>query len=127
MLRKGLVRAASAKCILFEINLKSIFYIFNLSIYKASLSLNKDHQKFLRHNQLRAMKMMDQNEIADNELLVLMRLEHDNVLKYFDHFQFQFKIADVRSKVVTKLCVITEFCQVISSFIQTSFFKSNFN
>lgn len=90
------------------------FFNRTLSLRGGATSSGEDKTK--------AMKMMDQNEIADNELLVLMRLEHDNVLKYFDHFQFQFKIADVRSKFVTKLCVITEFCQVISSFIHTSFF-----
>lgn len=68
----------------------------------------------------KAMKLMNLDETAVNELLVLIRLDHENVVKYFNHFQFISRPA-VDSRVSpTKLCVITEFCEVFNNIIVKS-------
>lgn len=61
-----------------------------------------------------AMKMMDLNDIAINELAVLIRRRHKNVVKYYEHFQFITKTDDDQTS--TKLCIITEFCKVAFNF-----------
>lgn len=56
------------------------------------------------------MKIMDRDEIADNELIILSRLDHENVVKYYTHFDFNVK--DNRGNKRTKLAILTEYCEV---------------
>lgn len=59
----------------------------------------------------RAMKVMKSDEIAHNELAVLIRLDHANIVKYYDHFEVNVRgETDLLSSV--DLCVITEYCEV---------------
>lgn len=56
------------------------------------------------------MKIMNLDEIAQNETEILKQLDHENIVKYFDHFEL-----DTRSNANNrqiKLCIVTEFCQV---------------
>ena len=59
---------------------------------------------------LKAMKAMELNEIADNELAVLIRLDHENIVKYYDHFEVNVRDSNQQH---LNLCVITEFCAVL--------------
>ena len=54
--------------------------------------------------------MMDRDEIAENELNVLTRLNHENVVKYFAHFEFSVRGSTGNKKI--KLAILTEFCEV---------------
>lgn len=69
-------------------------------------------------SELRAMKKMKMDDISLNELAVLVRLDHTNVVKYYDHFQvLVVKQESGRTKILrADLCVITEYCQVIFVF-----------
>lgn len=58
----------------------------------------------------RAMKVMDSNEMAGNELAVLIRLDHENVVKYYDHFEVN--VRGVGYQSIVNLCVIIEYCEV---------------
>lgn len=60
------------------------------------------------------MKLLDRDEIADNELNVLSRLDNENVVKYFAHFEFS--VRDNRDHKKTKLAILTEFCEVLLLF-----------
>ena len=61
-------------------------------------------------NVMRALKAMELDEGAGNELAVLIRLDHANLVKYYDHFEVN--IRDNYQHVY--LCVITEFCEVVN-------------
>jgi len=56
------------------------------------------------------MKLMDNDEVAENELEVIMRVNNENVVKYFDHFELT--IRNERDLQEHKLCIITEYCEV---------------
>lgn len=57
------------------------------------------------------MKMIDYNDMAQNELNILKSLgAHANIVRYFDHFETQIYMnSGIKFK---KLCIITEFCEV---------------
>ena len=51
------------------------------------------------------MKILEKNCTSENELELIMSVNHENVVKYYDHFEL--------IKGGTKyLCIITEFCHV---------------
>ena len=45
---------------------------------------------------------------AQNELKLMKQINHENIIKYFDHFDDQFYGTDY-------LCIICEYCQVFSN------------
>ena len=54
----------------------------------------------------KAMKIMNASDsAAENELELLWDISHDNIVRYFDHFQA--RISDCNH-----IFLITEFCQV---------------
>lgn len=53
------------------------------------------------------MKILDANEIAQNEANILSRLNHENLIKYYEHFEFGI------NETSRKICIVTEFCEVI--------------
>lgn len=53
------------------------------------------------------MKILDENEMAQNEANTLSRLDHENIIKYYEHFEF-------RINETNKLCIVTEFCEVLA-------------
>lgn len=53
------------------------------------------------------MKMLDLNEMAQNETEILTRLNHENIVKYLDHFE-----VENQNYREIKLCIVTEFCEV---------------
>ena len=65
---------------------------------------------------------MRKDETAENELNVITSVDHENIVRYYDHFEL--------IKGGTKyLCIITEFCHVsklnslfTSNYIKTSSF-----
>lgn len=71
------------------------------------------------------MKIIDLDEAALNEKQILTKLDHENVVKYFDHFEIEMKGADGRGGRgsrgagvnIKKLCIVTEFCEVLFTFI----------
>lgn len=46
-----------------------------------------------------------QSSTAENEFFLLLQTSHENVLKYFDHFECEEKGTDY-------ICIITEYCTV---------------
>ena len=56
------------------------------------------------------MKLIDRDELADNELDVLTRLDHENVVKYYSHFDFSVNGITGNRKI--KLSILIEFCEV---------------
>lgn len=53
------------------------------------------------------MKIMQKiDKTAENEFNNLLRISHENILRYFDHF-------DCCISGMDHTCVITEFCEVI--------------
>lgn len=58
------------------------------------------------------MKIMDSDEVAQNEMDVLKKLEHKNNIKYYDHFQV--KISNIQNSKLIKLGVVTEYCEVLT-------------
>ena len=57
---------------------------------------------------VRAMKVIESDETVDNELSVLIRCDHENIVKYYDHFEVNYRGSNNHSS----LCVIIEFCEV---------------
>lgn len=55
------------------------------------------------------MKVMDKDEVAENELEIVRRLNHENVVKYFDHFDFT--VGNNYGHQELKMCIISEFCE----------------
>ena len=52
------------------------------------------------------MKMVKKvDSSAENEFFLLLQTSHENVLKYFDHFEHEERDIDY-------ICIITEYCQV---------------
>ena len=52
------------------------------------------------------MKIMDESDsITENELDMFLRINHDNIVRYFDHFHLE--IGDDNQTFL-----ITEFCEV---------------
>jgi serine/threonine protein kinase len=50
---------------------------------------------------------MDKDKTSINELNVIIKLNHENVVKYFDHFELA-----VANKTLSFICIITEYCYV---------------
>lgn len=59
------------------------------------------------------MKIMDLNEMAQNETHILTQLNHENVVKYFEHFELDTGSYSNHYSNQFKLCIVTEFCEVI--------------
>ena len=51
------------------------------------------------------MKIMESGESSENELQIFMRIEHENIVRYFDHFHKQ--INDNNNTFL-----VTEYCEV---------------
>ena len=51
------------------------------------------------------MKMIRKDSDTENEFLIYLQISHENVLKYFDHFEHEEDGLDY-------ICIITEYCQV---------------
>lgn len=52
------------------------------------------------------MKIMDSlDSVAENELMIFWEVSHENIARYFDHFQIRFGENE-------KTFLITEFCEV---------------
>ena len=58
----------------------------------------------------KAMKLIILDELANNELDILTRLDHENVVKYYAHFELTVK--DLAGNKIIKLSIFTEFCEV---------------
>ena len=56
------------------------------------------------------MKIMNLSKVAENETEILTRLDHKNIVKYFDHFEIIMSNNRIRGE--KKLCIVTEFCDV---------------
>ena len=56
------------------------------------------------------MKMIRKDSDTENEFLIFLQISHENVLKYFDHFEHEEDGLDY-------ICIITEYCQVHYCFI----------
>jgi len=56
------------------------------------------------------MKVMDKEDIPENELEIIMGVNHENVVKYFDHFE----LVICKNKNINehKFFIITEYCEV---------------
>lgn len=63
------------------------------------------------------MKIIDYNGLFENEIKILKKLNHENIAKYYDHFEI--KIKNIIKEL--KLCIVTEYCEVIISFFILSF------
>lgn len=63
------------------------------------------------------MKVIERDEIAENELDILKGLEHENIVKYYTHFEFSV-IENTGVKKI-KLAIITEYYEVslLSNFV----------
>ena len=46
------------------------------------------------------------NETAQNELILIKRINHENIIRYFDNFEDKFY-------GMNYLCIICEFCPVL--------------
>ena len=70
--------------------------------------------------QARAMKIMDLEGnaerliLAQNETDILKRLDHENIVKYFDHFEIVTRNNFKRKE--KRFCIITEFCEVLINY-----------
>ena len=53
---------------------------------------------------------MRPNEMAHHEAVILTKINHENIVKYYEHFEVEMG-SNLRSKQI-KLCVVTEFCEV---------------
>lgn len=99
---------------------KQVFLVHNMmnsSLPEASSPQRNEH--------LRAMKVMVSDDMALNELVILMRLDHENVIKYYDHFEVNVWKIIPFFEIDLQLCVITEYCEVgsIIQFILGSIFS----
>ena len=57
------------------------------------------------HKREKAMKILEKNDTSENELELIKSVDHENVVRYYDHFEL--------IKGGTKyLCIITEYCHV---------------
>lgn len=54
------------------------------------------------------MKMLDKSdESAENEFLTYLKVNHENIVKYFDHFDHY-----EEENSTDYICIITEYCEV---------------
>lgn len=91
-------------------NPNEISLLLNLFSFILILDTNvKIFASFRSFNE-RAIKLMEKDKIAENELDIISRLACPNVVKYFDHF---YLIVSEFGKDVSYLCLVTEFCSVL--------------
>ena len=58
------------------------------------------------------MKIMNQSSpSSETEMIILLNINHENIVRYFDHFSQQISNANF-------ICVVTEFCEVLSNIIR---------
>lgn len=57
-----------------------------------------------------------ENLEAQNELELIIQLNHPNIVRFYDHFE----LVTVNSPIEIKLCIVIEFCQVLTKL--TTFF-----
>ena len=55
-------------------------------------------------NQMSVFESAQLNETAQNELKLLKQLDHENIIKYFDHFDEKLHDSEY-------LCIICEYCE----------------
>lgn len=55
------------------------------------------------------MKVMNKHAVAENELEIVTRLNHENVVKYMDNFDLI--VGNNYGQQETKLCIISEYCE----------------
>lgn len=68
------------------------------------------------------MKVINRDELAEeNELGKVASLEHENVVKFVDHFEIDYDYKIDSNK--NQLAIITEYCQV---YLKFSFFLNYF-
>ena len=84
----------------------------------------------INYSKSKAMKMMEKFEqeenesamtpelskIAQNELRLMKQINHENIIKYFDHFDQECFDTDY-------LCIISEFCQVLQFYLLLKLLK----
>lgn len=56
------------------------------------------------------MKILDFDDLAKNEIGILMKLDHDNIIKYYNHFEVKLKTDKINE--LLKFFIITELCKV---------------
>jgi len=62
----------------------------------------------------KTMKIMLKNDISKNEIeinQIVNEIKHENIVKYFNHFDVSIQNAEASEEL--KLCMITEYCEVI--------------
>ena len=59
------------------------------------------------------MKITHLDEVSQNELDILMKIDHANVIKYFDHFELV--LSRNSGQIETSICIVMEYCEVRSS------------
>ena len=65
------------------------------------------------------MKIMNQSSpSSETEMIILLNINHENIVRYFDHFSQQISNANF-------ICVVTEYCEVLSNLIRQKHPKSN--
>lgn len=67
------------------------------------------------------MKIMSFSEVSQNELNILVKIVHENVVKYLDHFELV-----LRRNLGTNersICIVMEYCEVL--FLKTLFYLVN--
>ena len=57
---------------------------------------------------------MELSEVAQNETSILKAIDHENIVKYLDHFEIETS-RNPQQFSKLKLCIVTEFCQVTYS------------
>lgn len=58
------------------------------------------------------MKITHLDEVSQNELDILMKIDHENVVKYLDHFELV--LSRNSGKIETSICIVMEYCEVHS-------------
>ena len=53
------------------------------------------------------------NETAQNELILIKRINHENIIRYFDNFEDKFN-------GMNYLCIICEYCPVLNKTLSLS-------
>lgn len=56
---------------------------------------------------MKMIEVAEKDNSAENEFSLYLRISHENVLKYFDHFQHEQNGTDY-------ICIIVEYCEVVS-------------
>lgn len=67
----------------------------------------------------KAMKMLEKSDdSAENEFITYLKVNHENIVKYFDHFDHY-----EEENSTDYICIITEYCEVTSIALQYILFN----